>query len=1588
MKQTYQKFMAALLISSLLMTSGAGSFAYADPAQAEGQEAVEVPSKKQQWLETYQVSEEETQEALDKGFTSEEIDGALQKGLNGKKLADVLTAETPVEVNVSGTAQSVVENELTVPENQQAQTQSVSAQETTQPANYSYVNTHPDEAPYSVSLDAETISTLSGSLSVKQTDMVLPGRGGVSLALTRTYSSADAQFYDMDIIDYSNGTKKQYLESLYPIGKGWGWDLSSVQTANGEHYLHMSGGGVYQVNPYGSLISLKGYPWQDLTFEKAAVTVGAETSANVLKSVHGSREYFGADGRLLRITDTYESNKIDFLYTTHPVYGKVLSSITDSIGNTINITYSETEVVLTKGNEVVTYRKVKSYNGIELLSQVEDQMGRKTTYDYKLADARFHLYALDPTAYNPYALLRGITHPTGAKTEYVYESSPITRLTGNESVNQAYRILSREDQVVLSNGTKQISNRKDITYSGDMGSSYDTDLFFEASVNDGKSVTTYQNEKDAIPGDDDVYYTPKVTSTAGNIRTVTENEFDRTRRYTSPKTTTVKTVRVDTGEESAAMKTSRTYDSYGNVLTSTDPMNVTTIYTYKSPLYLLESETRRITDSQSRYTEYGRNDKGIVTQVSIKEGGAAGNIVQQINYEIDDYGNARKTSIKDTNRTVVVDTEYGEGYQYAFPTKQSINVTDIDGAVSAVVKDYAYDKGTGKLTQYTDGRRSVTKYEYDKLGRVTKKTNPDNSTVQVAYDDKNNQIQYTDETGVQTVTKWNPLGQKVETGTREYSWYKAKDKFGYDAYGRLQWIEDALANRTTYSYDAWDRQMEVRYPDGGIARMDYDDVAKTLTKTDPENVYPVKETQDIMGRTTKVEAAGKVMGSSVYDYAGQIREATDAMNGVSKYEYSATGKLTAVTNAKLEKTSYSYDMMGNLTTTTYPDGKIKEKWYDELSRVIQSKDANGKVEKYYYDANNNVTKMIDRNGEVTEQKYEQGGRDFLTSSTAPGDTVTFAYDTAGRRTRMTSNGTDITKYGYNPATGELVSVTYPDGKAIQYDYDAAGNRRGMVDPFGGTTYYTYDGKNRLKTVGAVSQGLDPDITYSYNKNDLLVESVQKNKVKSVYTYDRLRLDTLVQTSGNGAVVGSYDYGYDDNDNQVSRVENGVSQSYAYDKLNRIEKTSENGQTLQSYEYDSRGNRTRFQTVSMAETKDYKYTFDKRDRLTNVMLQNGKNVAYKYNGDGLLWERTEDEKTTRYYYDGDQLIAEGEVNGSAVTLKARYVRGSGKELIAREDSDSKAYYLHNGHGDVTELRDSTGARLNSYQYDIWGNSERVQETVSNPFRYSGEYWDNTTNLQNLRARWYDPSIGRFISEDTNEGDITNPLSLNLYTYAHNNPILWIDPSGHEVTMADKQAQRQGIISDEDIRFIEAATKSYENTEYNAVKNWIRRSVVEIRIEYDEFYVDDYDYTYGGTYDEESDPIARAIEETSGGFSLSGRAQANSALREALGMVVGGVTVHGNSRNNTRDHHGYEIYEVATGDVVKTGISGGALKDDGTSRRAGYQVRKLNDAEGSGKYAQRVVATGMKGRQAALAWEIKNTKLLKQAGNSMTKHKRPK
>ena len=154
-----------------------------------------------------------------------------------------------------------------------------------------------------------------------------------------------------------------------------------------------------------------------------------------------------------------------------------------------------------------------------------------------------------------------------------------------------------------------------------------------------------------------------------------------------------------------------------------------------------------------------------------------------------------------------------------------------------------------------------------------------------------------------------------------------------------------------------------------------------------------------------------------------------------------------------------------------------------------------------------------------------------------------------------------------------------------------------------------------------------------------------------------------------------------------------------------------------------------------------------------------------------------------YNENREVVAEKDYSGNII----RYIRGLG--LISSDSENAKTYYhyvcdeqgsvSHIIRGEDKENGVSEQGReqdriLNQYEYDAFGNTISCKEQVENRFRYQGEQYDPITRQYYLRARYYNPVIGRFIQEDTYYGD-----GLNLYEYCRNNTITYKDPTGHNI-----------------------------------------------------------------------------------------------------------------------------------------------------------------------------------------------------------------
>jgi RHS repeat-associated protein len=187
-------------------------------------------------------------------------------------------------------------------------------------------------------------------------------------------------------------------------------------------------------------------------------------------------------------------------------------------------------------------------------------------------------------------------------------------------------------------------------------------------------------------------------------------------------------------------------------------------------------------------------------------------------------------------------------------------------------------------------------------------------------------------------------------------------------------------------------------------------------------------------------------------------------------------------------------------------------------------------------------------------------------------------------------------------------------------------------------------------------------------------------------------------------------------------------------------------------------------VRAAPSTPYLYTGQQFDSLTGLCDLRARDEASLY-GDVVL-----------------------ETNGSGAT-QASYVLGAG-ELLAQTRNGITSYYLADGQGSVRLLTNSSGAITDSYTYDAFGNTQSSTGSTVNPYRYTGQQFDSLIGLYSLRARYYDSASGRFTSRDTAEIDFNNPVELNRYSYVHNDPVDFSDPSGR--TAAAPALPRPGAV----------------------------------------------------------------------------------------------------------------------------------------------------------------------------------------------------
>lgn len=238
--------------------------------------------------------------------------------------------------------------------------------------------------------------------------------------------------------------------------------------------------------------------------------------------------------------------------------------------------------------------------------------------------------------------------------------------------------------------------------------------------------------------------------------------------------------------------------------------------------------------------------------------------------------------------------------------------------------------------------------------------------------------------------------------------------------------------------------------------------------------------------------------------------------------------------------------------------------------------------------------------------------------------------------------------------------------------------------------------------------------------------------------------------------------------------NNTTHQAAFNTGNQL--ISFNGQALT---YDANGNR-------LSDAK-YNYARDQADRLVGV-TKNGENqpfVTYTYDEDNRRLSKKINGQITNYHYDGDSIdvLYETDTNGQVLR---HYIYSDDNIRLAMKSGKNTVYYHYNGHGDVVALTDENGQQVASYTYDAWGkvltSEAKTELAKSNPYGYAGYTYDAEIQQYYLMARYYHPAHGVFTSLDPDPGDEDDPLTMNGYTYADNNPVMYVDLNGHFAIVA--------------------------------------------------------------------------------------------------------------------------------------------------------------------------------------------------------------
>lgn len=630
-----------------------------------------------------------------------------------------------------------------------------------------------------------------------------------------------------------------------------------------------------------------------------------------------------------------------------------------------------------------------------------------------------------------------------------------------------------------------------------------------------------------------------------------------------------------------------TYDEKGNQTSETDALGGTLFYTYTDL-----SRLKTIKDKRGNLTTYNYDGSGNLIQVIQPE-----SVTNSFGY--DGIGNI--TSLTNPNGKVSTFTYDAQG-----------NLTSINYPIGT--ETFTYD-ARGNILSVTDANNHTTTLSYDLLDRIIAVTDPRNQTTLYTYDSNGNPETVTDPNNNVKTYNYDGLDRlisvSIPAGTTSYS---------YDGVGNLIRITDANGHVTQFKYNAQNLPVARVDPLGNTTAFEYDNNGSLIQQTDARGVTTTY-TYDALDRLIS-KSYPENTDEFRYDKDGNL---TQAINNdiVISLQYDGLNRLTRKSLDTWQKIiQYTYDDAGNRTSMIDPDGGTTTYTYDDINRVTGINNSLGEVTSFVYDNAGRLTEQTNGNG--TQTIYSYNDANYLvsvvnkTSTNAILSSFTYTYDNHGNRLTMTDKDGGITNYVYD-GSHRLTKVTYPTGDFEEFIYDAMGNRIQLINQTD-TIGYAYNEADEIQMAGNISYVFDANgnmtsktengntTYYHYDGRDRLTAIEFPDGTTNEYRYDPFG-NRIEYKKGSGALVK---YVHDRNnvlqeldvsnnkeaqytsllqmDSWLSMERDGSSYAYHKDGLGSIVGLSNSGQDIKNeYNYNAYG-----EIVNQVSNVTNPYTYTGRE----------------------------------------------------------------------------------------------------------------------------------------------------------------------------------------------------------------------------------------------------------------------------------------------------------------------------------------------------------------------------------------------------------